>query len=88
MKVIWEESDIKPGVRLQKPDCGVTGSHIVGVRADVFVLGGNSQYSVLISIADGQVSSPYTKQGLVDVLNDDGCYMPVELAKDQWDKWS
>lgn len=80
MKIIWEEEDIVIGMRFQKPDCGITGSHMVG-----YEFTGTTGFNLCwISLADGMSEHVGTKQEFVRRLNHAGCYVPVALAPGKW----
>lgn len=76
----WVVEDIIGGRRLQKPDCGITGSTMIGwrQRAGTEI---DHQYS-LISLADGMIYMSGTRQEVADHLNKVGYYIPVELLRE------
>jgi len=82
MKIVWEDIDIKPGQRLQKPDCGRTGQYIVGYYYNVDLHNCPAVYG-LVSLADGM----FTRFGdgspaeLAKHMNEVGYYMPAELLQ-------
>ncbi len=81
MKVVWEESDIVAGRRLQKPDCGITGSWIIGYDPTQ-----NVHRYALIAVSDGMIRMLGTKQDVVEHLNklELGELLPVELCPSKW----
>ena len=81
MRVTWESTDLFCGRRIQKPDCGITGSLIVG-----WLAGGGTEKYGLISMADGQFVHVGTMSDVADHLNLAGHYVPAECCPDQWMK--
>jgi hypothetical protein len=81
MKITWEESDIFAGRRLQKPDCGISGSWMVS-----YVPGTSENVYSIVSLADGLIlrCGEGRKCDVVAHLN--GCkYLhPAELHLKQW----
>jgi len=69
----WETEDIKPGRRYSEKHTGEIW--LIGYRADA-----NDYKARYVSISenDGMVTSSYTKEELVVILNKHG-YMPVDL---------
>lgn len=78
MKIIWEEGDIFAGRRLQKPDCGITGSMIIG-----YEVASPTCYSI-IALADGLTTPLGSKADVAIYLNHWGLYHPAELCPKQW----
>jgi len=72
MKIIWEAEDIKPGRRYINKD---TGIWLIGYRADADDC--RARY-VSVSENSGRVTSPYTKEELAGILNENG-YVPVDI---------
>jgi hypothetical protein len=72
MKIIWEVEDIKPGRRYINKD---TGIWLIGYRADADDC--RARY-VSVSENSGRVTSPYTKEELAGILNENG-YLPVDI---------
>lgn len=73
MKVTWEEKDIICGRTLGKE--GLNEQWLIGYR--VTPPGDYKRY-VTISLSDGLVSDPSTKEHLAGMLTDHG-YLPKEL---------
>ena len=65
MKVVWELEDIKFGKLVCKPDCGLTGLHMIGYRYHCPA----GQELGLISLADGLFTGFELKDDLIQVLN-------------------
>ena len=80
MKVTWEAVDIRPGRKVQKPGCGISGLFMVGYRYAVERDDCGQIYGV-VSMADGQFIqlSDGSKKQVAQHMNDAGYYMPVEL---------
>jgi hypothetical protein len=76
----WKAKDITGGRRLQNPDCGITGSVIIGWRQQHGVET-DHQYS-LISLADGMIFMSGTREEVAAELNTAGYYIPVELLRE------
>lgn len=76
----WKVEEITGGRRLQKPDCGITGSVIIGWRERAGTET-EHQYS-LISLADGHIFKQGTREEIAAHLNDVGYYIPVELLRE------
>jgi hypothetical protein len=70
---IWEAEDIKPGRRYSKSATGEVW--LIGYRADA-----DDYKACYVSILenDGMVTSPYTKEELARILNENG-YVPVDF---------
>lgn len=71
MKVIWEAKDINPGRKYSKP--GIE-TWIIGYMANMH----STDRYVSISISDGMVTKPKTKEDMAEDLTTSG-YLPVEL---------
>lgn len=82
MRVTWEEKDLYPGRRFQKPDCGLSGSHMVGYDPS---LDKEAKYGI-VSMSDGMFTVVGTLKQVSDYLNACGHYVPVELCPRQWCK--
>lgn len=82
MIVKWEEKDLYAGRRIQKPDCGITGSLIVGYDAK---MSGSLKYG-LVSLADGMFHHIGTIVDVAEHLNGCGHYLPAECCPKQWMK--
>lgn len=76
----WTVEDIVGGRRLQKPDCGITGSTIIGWRQRAGTET-EHQYS-LISLADGMIYMSGTREEVAAHLNKVGYNIPVELLRE------
>lgn len=74
MKVIWEETDIVPGVRYSRKD--INEIWLIGYLADSNEI---DRY-VSISLNDGLITSPATKQQMAKNLTT-GKYLPECLLK-------
>jgi hypothetical protein len=72
MKVIWDASDIRPGLEFGHPGCRETS--LIGYLAP----GSNREGYTFISMADGMVQPGMTKEALAKVLTDAGA-MPLAL---------
>ena len=75
MKVVWELEDIEFGRLVCKPDCGLTGLHMIGYRyhcrptAVTSRYGRGGQELGLISLADGLFTNFDSEDDLIQVLN-------------------
>lgn len=73
----WKVEDITGGRRLQKPDCGITGSVIIAWRQRT---GTELEHEyALVSLADGMIFTRGTREQIAAHLNEVGYYIPVEL---------
>jgi len=70
----WKAEDIKPGRRYTKKDTEEVW--IIGYRADA-VVNYKARY-VSVSENDWMITSPYTKEELAGILNENG-YVPMDL---------
>lgn len=71
MKVIWEPDDIKPGKRYSKP--GIGEEWIIGYLSDAHP--SNKTRYVSVSLSDGLVTEPLSKEDMARALTDQG-YLP------------
>ncbi len=72
MKIIWEASDIKVGLRVGKKD--IQESWMIGYVAS----GDSKDNRVLVSLSDGMVCHCMTNEKLAKSLND-GKYLPENM---------
>lgn len=82
MKVIWEAKDLFAGRRIQKPDVGITGSHIVGYDVNI----ASSMHWGIVSMADGMFQHIGSLESVAAHLNQAGHYVPAEVCPKQWMK--
>jgi hypothetical protein len=89
MKYIWEAGDIRPGRYYYRHDkgCGAdmgylaSVTHKIGFRADATAHDDETgRRYIAISITDGCVCQPHTKQEFADMLND-GQYVPLRTER-------
>lgn len=84
MKFIWDADDIKPGRFYYRNDSArvdmgylASVTHKIGYRADATSHDDDSgRRYVAISMTDGCVCMPHTKQEFADILNE-GKYVPL-----------
>lgn len=71
MKFIWETGDIYAGRKYSKPN--ILENWMIG-----YMSAGKGQQYVSVSMSDGLVTAPSSKERLAEILNYEG-YIPLEF---------